>query len=99
MKYDSGETIRVGDRIRATPPPGRERRGSWSKYAGKVGIVRTINRQDREIGVKLGDRVVWFTTGELVLLVPRFRVSVSAQEAPQIPVPVSDTRTFPDRLS
>lgn len=71
-------TPHVGDRVRcqrATPA-----RGSWSRFAGRVGTVVTVNRRDNEIGVDLGrgpGRLIWFKPAEL------FVVTEAPKEAPE----------------
>jgi hypothetical protein len=70
LRYDAaGRPIwHTGDRVRAERAAGLK--GTWKRYAGRTGTVRTVDRKLRtEVGVELdddGSRYIWFEPTELV---------------------------------
>lgn len=64
----AAKVFKVRDRVRGK----REApaKSGWHLYAGREGIVTTVNRRDGEIGVEFGveHRTTWFLPSELVLV-------------------------------
>jgi hypothetical protein len=61
--------LEVGARVRCYPAHGDTGRGTWPRYAGRVGTVAVLNDRDGEVGVRFTSRhdepTAWFTPDEL----------------------------------
>ena len=67
---DRTARFKVGQRVRAVPPAGRERLGTWKLFAGTEGTVEQVDPRAGEIGVTgmagFTQKTVFFTPDELV---------------------------------